>query len=212
MPEERKHPAILPQKSLYFQNPAQRHSYSSWTQRKKSYTIKIKTTILDPMCKNSCKKNDIRMCHLLTSTHQHWITKIGGFTKGSNYSLPPTIPCNIGKRYRVIVTCLTSRAIHLELVSSLDTDSCINAFRRFTSRRCQVKEIQSDNWTNFIATENELKEAMKEWSINKREKTPQQRDVSWIFNPPSGAYHGGVWEWLICLVKKTVLSVCRNKL
>lgn len=35
------------------------------------------------------------------------------------------------KRYGVLFTCLTSRAIHLEVAYSLDTDSCINALRRF---------------------------------------------------------------------------------
>ena len=43
------------------------------------------------------------------------------------------------KRYGVLFTCLTTRAIHLEKAYSLDTDSCINAFPRFVSRRGQVK-------------------------------------------------------------------------
>ena len=60
---------------------------------------------------------------------------------------------SIVKRYGVIFTCLTTRAVHLEVAHSLDTDSCINACRRFISRRGQVLEMRSDNGTNSVATE-----------------------------------------------------------
>lgn len=39
------------------------------------------------------------------------------------------------KRYGVIFTCLAIRAVHLEVISSLDTDACLNAIRRFIARR-----------------------------------------------------------------------------
>lgn len=55
---------------------------------------------------------------------------------------------------------MASRAIHLEVASSLDTDACINALRRFMSRRGQVKHLWSDNGTNFVGAERELKEAL----------------------------------------------------
>ena len=45
---------------------------------------------------------------------------------------------------------LSIRAIHLELVCSLDTDSCINAIRRFVARRGPVKVIKSDNGNDGI--------------------------------------------------------------
>lgn len=58
-------------------------------------------------------------------------------------------------------------------------------------------EIRSDNGTNFVATERELKEAIKEWNLSKIEQALQQKNVKWTFNPPYGAHHGGVLERFI---------------
>src|SRR5678815_5304843 len=49
------------------------------------------------------------------------------------------------KKYGLIFSCLSSRAIHLKMLYSLDTDAFINALRRFISRRGNVKLIRSDN-------------------------------------------------------------------
>ena len=53
------------------------------------------------------------------------------------------------KRWGVLFTCLTIRAIHLEVAHSLDTNSCIMALSNFISRRGQPIEIRTDNGTNF---------------------------------------------------------------
>jgi hypothetical protein len=54
------------------------------------------------------------------------------------------------KRYGVLFTCLTVRAIHIEVASSLDTESFINALRRFIARRGQPEKIRLDNGGNFV--------------------------------------------------------------
>ncbi|KAL2083669.1 hypothetical protein ACEWY4_021442 [Coilia grayii] len=68
------------------------------------------------------------------------------------------------KRYGVLFTCLTIRAVHIKVATSLDTDSFINALRRFVARRGQVQELRSDNGTNFVGAERELKRAIEEWN------------------------------------------------
>ena len=69
------------------------------------------------------------------------------------------------KRYGALFTCLTKRAVHLELAASLSADSAIMAIRRMISRRGQPRKIFSDNGTNFRGADAELKEALKELDV-----------------------------------------------
>ena len=62
------------------------------------------------------------------------------------------------KRYGELLTCLVSRAVHIEIGNSLETDSFLNALRRFIARRGPVLEILCNNGTNFIGAERELRE------------------------------------------------------
>lgn len=60
------------------------------------------------------------------------------------------------KRYRALFTCLTMRAVHVELAERLTTDSAIMAIRRFISVRGTPKTIHCHNGTNFHGAETEL--------------------------------------------------------
>lgn len=68
----------------------------------------------------------------------------------------------IGRRVEkcrgVIFKCLTTRAVHIELLNSLDVDAVLLAFRKFIARRGRPKEIRSDCGTNFRGAERELRE------------------------------------------------------
>ena len=100
------------------------------------------------------------------------------------------------KRYGVVFTCLAIRPIHIEISHSLDTDSFILALRRFLARRGQIKEIRSDNGTNFTSGEKELSEVINNWNQDKIHGHLLQKHITWKFmiNPPYGSHYGGVWE------------------
>ncbi|XP_068675491.1 uncharacterized protein [Montipora foliosa] len=82
---------------------------------------------------------------------------------------------SILKHYGCLFTFLTMRATHIEVTESLDTDSFIDALRRFISRRGCPRIIRSDNGTNLSAGENEIRDAINTWNHQKIEKYIQQK-------------------------------------
>ena len=97
------------------------------------------------------------------------------------------------KRYGCIFTCLTMRAVHIEIAHSLDTDSFINALRRFIVRRGRPQQISSDNGTNFIGAAKMLRDSLQSLSENKIQQYCSQQDINWNFNPPTASHMGGAW-------------------
>lgn len=112
------------------------------------------------------------------------------------------------KRYGVIFTCLALRAVHIEVAASLDTNS-INALRRFLARWGQVKELCSDNGTNFVGADRELRRSIEQWNHSQIHEELLQRGIKWTFNPPTGSHHGGAWERLIRSIRKVLNSTLR---
>ena len=60
------------------------------------------------------------------------------------------------KRWGFLFTCLTTRAVHIELVPSLDTSSCVMGVERSIARRGTPTNFMSDNGTNFVGAQKEL--------------------------------------------------------
>lgn len=107
----------------------------------------------------------------------------------------PTGRCTL-KRWVVLFTCLTIRAVHVEIAANLSTDSCKKAIRRFIGRRGAPREIFSDNGTNFVGASGELASEIR--MIN-REISSTFTDIQtqWQFNPPSAPHMGGCWERMV---------------
>ena len=53
------------------------------------------------------------------------------------------------KRWCCLFTCLTTRAVHVEVVPSLEAESCLAAITRFIARRGKPNIVLIDNGTNF---------------------------------------------------------------
>ena len=83
------------------------------------------------------------------------------------------------------------------IVQSLDTQSCLDAVRRFIVRKGKPKTLISDNGTNFVGAANELKAAFKELNHSKMQQKLTQNGIQWTFVPPAAPHFGGAWESLV---------------
>lgn len=101
------------------------------------------------------------------------------------------------KGYIAIFICMCTKAVHIELVSDLSTQTFIAALKRMCARRGTPKHIYSDNGTNFVGAARVLKE---EFQVFKTLQSPEffkeinDLQIEWHFNAPSWPSAGGLWE------------------
>ncbi|XP_011858514.1 PREDICTED: uncharacterized protein LOC105556056 [Vollenhovia emeryi] len=109
------------------------------------------------------------------------------------------------KVYVCVFVCMAIKAIHLEIVSDLTTDGFLAALRRFIARRGLPERVYSDNGTNFVGANRQLKELYV--LLNSEEhKTRVNRfacehRITWHFIPPAAPHFGGLWESSVKLFK-----------
>ena len=107
--------------------------------------------------------------------------------------------CKVLKRYGVLFTCMASRAVHLEVVNALTTDSFINSLRRFMSIRGPLRILRCDCGTNFVGAKRELKESIEsiDDQVVREFLQRHQCDFEFKFNVPTASHMAGVWERMI---------------
>ena len=79
------------------------------------------------------------------------------------------------------------------------------------NRRGLSEEIVSDNGTNFVAAEKELRKLTNQ--IVKDPKfvsTISSKKIKWTFNPPYAPHFGGVFEIMIKAAKKAIVAILGN--
>ena len=106
------------------------------------------------------------------------------------------------KRYGVMITCLVSRAVHLEVAHSLTTDAFLAAFTRFVARRGHPSVVYSDNGTNIASGEKEIRKMLQAFNQEQINRHMTQRQISWHFLPPHASHMAGAWERLIGSTKR----------
>ena len=164
----------------------------------------------------TCRRQDARPCEQQMGDLPPDRVTSGGpafVSVGVDYFGPIAVKRGRGreKRYGCLFTCLSSRAVHIEVVESLDTDSFINCLQRFIARRGLPELIRSDNGRNFVGAERELRQGLQAWEQEKIEGDLSEKGVRWIFNTPTASHMGGVWERQIRSVRRILSRLVREQ-
>ncbi|XP_036340844.1 uncharacterized protein LOC118750225 [Rhagoletis pomonella] len=115
------------------------------------------------------------------------------------------------KRWIALFTCLTTRAVHLELAKDLSTDTCLMSIRNFMNRRGTPVRIRSDHGKNFVGADRELKRQLSDLSSEKLADALSKVGVEWVFNCPLNPHAGGCWERLVRSVKRAMGDALYNE-
>ena len=106
-----------------------------------------------------------------------------------------------GNAYLAIFACSLSRAIHLELMASLETDNFITCLKRFIARRGRPRVIYSDNGGTFVKAEKWLRQLRTDERL---QGLLEQHEITWKFNLSRAPWWGGQFERLIGVVKSSM--------
>jgi len=102
------------------------------------------------------------------------------------------------KCWVVVFVCTTTKAVHIDLATSLSTEDFLATLTRFVARRGCPSLIMSDNGSNFLGARECLTELatlfnnrqMKEGIL----EFTQKHGIRWQNSPPRAPHFGGLWE------------------
>jgi hypothetical protein len=113
------------------------------------------------------------------------------------------------KAYVSIFVCLVTKAVHLELVGNLTTESFLGALHRLIARRGHVRHLYSDNGSNFIGAANQETKKFKSFLKSSEFQSDvinklTERNTEFHFIPARSPHMGGLWEINVKSVKNHI--------
>ena len=197
-----KHPIVLPKCHLSllivrFQHDLLKHAGVSTllTTLRNKYWIIGARPLAKKVCRSCipCKRQDSRPCQQVGAPLPlDRIRQVHVFAvTGLDHCGPVYCKDSNQKHYILLFTCAQVRAMHLELVCSLNVEEFMLAFRRFCARRGLPDILYSDNAKTFEASSKLIKQF-----------GPQA--PKWKNSIPLAPWYGGWWERLVRSTKSAL--------
>ncbi|RLF66451.1 MAG: hypothetical protein DRN30_02085 [Thermoplasmata archaeon] len=221
-PYEVKHPVILPRKG-HIVELIIRHCHTSVAHQGRGFTINELRS--QGYWVLGCSKAVSSMiykcvtCRKLRGKPQE--QKMADLPKDRLEAAPPFSYCGIDcfgpflvkdgrrqmKRYGLLVTCMASRAVHIELLDDMTTDCFINALRCVIALRGQIRLIRCDRGTNFVGAARVLQEALQEIKEDEVRRFLSENLCDFVMNTPHSSHMGGSWERHIRTIRSILATI-----
>ena len=111
------------------------------------------------------------------------------------------------KAYIALYTCASSRAVHLELVTSLTAESFLRCFQRFIRRRGIPRLMVSDNAKTIKSASGTLETLFNLPSV---QAYFSEHKIRWRFNLEKAPWWDGFFERLVKSTKRCLRKLLRN--
>lgn len=139
---------------------------------------------------------------------------------GVDYAGPVYIKSGRGKNFRRIPTylalfvCMATRAIHIEVAADTSTAAFLAVLDRFCARRGVPTTVYSDNGTNFVGAQSELRQLTADLRTDQAQRDlvewTTSREIRWNFQPARAPNFGGLWEAGVRQMKRLLGKVLKS--
>ena len=122
---------------------------------------------------------------------------------GVDYAGPLIIrsqdPSKTSKAWVCLFTCLVTRAVHLDVVLDMSTETFIRCLKRFAARMGLPQRFLSDNAKTFKAASKYLQAVFKDDVVRNH---LAEKGCEWSFNVELAPWWGGAFEWMVQSTKR----------
>ena len=116
-------------------------------------------------------------------------------------------PAPTDKVWICLMTCFATRAIHLELVTSLSSLEFLQALRRFSARRGPPLSVLVDNGSQFRP----VQRAIDQLTEASGEGADSPWRIKWHYTTEYAHWQGGVFERLVGITKQALKKAIGRK-
>jgi hypothetical protein len=219
MSEEEKHPIILPSKGEFVDrlivaiHAMHMHAPKAWTQAfllDHFHILRAKSAVNRAIrrCGN-CKRHEAipfrqKMADLPQErTNEGKVYDVVGLDLGGPFKYK-TEEGKIKKSWIVVYTCLTTRAVILDFIQDMTTETIIQSLRRLFARRGAPMKFVSDCACNFVKANKELINLWEDVNWEDIKNSKYIKGIEWDFISPHAPHQGGIWESMVKMLKHSL--------
>jgi len=138
---------------------------------------------------------------------------------GMDYAGPFEIKMGKGKNRKkvwiLLITCLATRAVHLEATGGMETTHVINALSRFADIRGVPETMVTDNQTSFAKADKDVQAWLMMLDFEQIQRATKNfrgsKGITWTFNPPHAPHFGGIFEIMVKAAKRALYDTIRRE-